>query len=114
MGVAYHANYLVWMEVGRTDLCKSLGFRYKDMEADGIFLAVAESHVRYLSAARYDDQISITTELGEANRRFVNFEYELTCEARRVALGQTRHIFLNREFRPTRLPDKYAPLFGLS
>jgi acyl-CoA thioester hydrolase len=114
MGVAYHANYLVWMEVARTDLCRSLGFIYKDMEAaDGILLAVTESHCRYLSAARYDDEVVIATSLANANRRFVTFEYEMTCAARRVALGQTRHIFLNKEFRPLRLPDKYAPLFGI-
>ncbi len=113
MGVAYHANYLIWMEVARTDLCRSLGFQYRDMEADGILLAVTETHCRYLRAARYDDEVSITTVLGDASRRFVTFDYEMNCDSHRVATGQTRHIFLNREFRPTRLPDKYAPLFGL-
>jgi len=113
MGVVYHANYVIWMEVGRTDLCRTLGFRYKDMEADGILLAVTETHCRYLSAARYDDEIDIVTTMPEANRRFVTFDYEMTCEGRKVATGQTRHIFLNRELRPTRLPDKYAPLFGI-
>jgi acyl-CoA thioester hydrolase len=115
MGVAYHANYLIWMEVARTELCESLGFRYKDMEeTDGIFLAVTEAHCRYLSAARYDEELSIGASLSEANRRFVSFDYEFTCDARRVAKGTTRHIFLNREFRPMRLPDKYAPLFGMA
>lgn len=114
MGVVYHANYLIWMEVARTDLCRSLGFDYKEMEsADGILLAVTEAHCRFLTAARYDDDIAVTAFLAEANRRFVTFDYELACGDRRVATGQTRHIFLNREFRPTRLPDKYAPLFGI-
>ena len=114
MGVAYHANYLIWMEVARTDLCRSLGFPYRDMEADGILLAVAEAHCRYLSAARYDDEIAISASLGEANRRFVAFDYEMACGTRKVATGQTRHIFLNKEFRPTRLSDRYAPLFGIA
>jgi acyl-CoA thioester hydrolase len=83
------------------------------MEGDGILLAVTESHCRYLSAARYDEEVSITTSMGEANRRFVTFDYEMACDCRKVATGQTRHIFLSRQFRPTRLPDKYAPLFGL-
>src|SRR5271165_820052 len=53
MGVVYHANYLIWMEVARTELCKRNGFRYRDMESgDGILLAVTEAHCRYLSAAR--------------------------------------------------------------
>ncbi len=114
MGVVYHANYLIWMEVARTDLCKSVGFRYKDMEAqDGVLLAVTETHCRYLSPARYDDEIDITAEISEANRRMVTFGYEIRCGERKVATGWTRHIFLNREMRPVRLPEKYSALFGL-
>jgi acyl-CoA thioester hydrolase len=114
MGVAYHANYIIWMEVARTDLCRALGFRYREMEAeDGILLAVTETHCRYLSAARYDDEVAVTANLADANRRFVTFAYEMQCGDRRVATGETKHIFLNRDFRPTRLPDKFAPLFGI-
>jgi acyl-CoA thioester hydrolase len=114
MGVTHHASYLIWMEVARTDLCRSMGFVYKEMEAtDGILLAVTESHCRYLNAARYDDEVEIATSLACANRRFVTFDYEMTCGDKRVATGQTKHIFLNREFRPVRLPEKYAPLFGI-
>jgi acyl-CoA thioester hydrolase len=115
MGVVYYANYLIWMEVARVEYCQSIGFRYKDMEKeDGILLAVAESHCRYLSPARYDDEVTIATTVPEANRRFVTFEYEMSCGGRRLATGQTRHIFLSREFRPVRLPEKYLALLGLS
>jgi len=114
MGVVYHANYLIWMEVARTELCRSLGFRYKDMEgSDGILLAVTEAQCRYLSAAKYDEEVAVQTTIADANRRFVTFEYEMACDGRRVATGRTRHIFLSREMRPVRLPDKYAPLFGI-
>lgn len=114
MGVAYHANYIIWMEVARTDLCRSLGFNYREMESrDGVLLAVTEAHCRYVSAARYDDEVEITAKLGEANRRFVTFDYEMTCAGRRVATGQTKHIYLSRDFRPMRLPDRFAPLFGI-
>jgi len=112
MGIVYHANYLPWMEVARTDLCKTLGFNYRDMEAnDGILLAVAEVHCRYLSPARYDEEISIAASISDSNRRLVTFDYGLSCGDRRIATGQTRHVFLNRDLRPTRLPDKYASLF---
>jgi acyl-CoA thioester hydrolase len=102
------------MEVARTDTCAAMGFRYTEMEKDGILLAVTEAHCRYLSAAKYDEEISITAILAEANRRFVTFDYEITCQGRKVATGQTRHIFLSPELRPTRLPDKYAPMFGIA
>jgi acyl-CoA thioester hydrolase len=115
MGVVYYANYLVWMEVARVEYCKSIGFRYKDMELDdGILLAVAESHCRYLSPARFDEDVTVVTTIREANRRVVTFDYEMSCGERRLAVGQTKHIFLNREFRPVSLPAKYKPFFGLS
>jgi len=115
MGIVYYANYLIWMEVARVDYCRSIGFHYKDMELDdGVLLAVAESHCRYVSPARFDEEILIATSVTDVNRRFVSFAYEMTCGRRRVAIGQTRHVFLNRALRPVRLPEKYATLFGLS
>jgi acyl-CoA thioester hydrolase len=114
MGIVYYANYLVWMEVARVDFCRAIGFHYKDMELDdGVLLAVAESHCRYLSPARFDEEITIMTTVPDVNRRLVSFNYEMTCEGRKVATGQTRHIFLSRQLRPMRLPDKYATLFGI-
>jgi acyl-CoA thioester hydrolase len=114
MGIVYYANYLVWMEVARVDFCRAIGFHYKDMELDdGVLLAVAESHCRYASPARFDEEITIATTIPNVNRRLVSFNYEMTCEGRKVATGQTRHIFLSRQLRPMRLPDKYAALFGI-
>ena len=114
MGVVYYANYLVWMEVARVDFCKAIGFRYKDMEVDdGIFLAVAESHCRHLSPAKFDDQVTILTTVTEKHRRMVTFSYEMACDGRAIATGWTKHIFLDRSLRPVRLPEKYVTLFGL-
>jgi acyl-CoA thioester hydrolase len=117
MGVVYYANYLVWMEVGRVELCKSLGFNYRDMEADdGILLAVAEAKCRYRSPARFDDEVVIAASIEEANTRMVTFAYSMSCAAdgRELAAGSTRHIFVDREMRRTRLPEKYHAMFGLA
>ena len=115
MGVVYYANYLVWMEVARVEFCKAIGFSYKEMERDdGIFLAVAESHCRYVSPARFDDEVTVATSVPSANRRLVTFDYEMTCGDRRLAVGRTRHVFLGRDFRPVCLPAKYTEMFGLS
>jgi len=114
MGVVYYANYLVWMEVGRVELCRACGFNYHDMERDdGILLAVAEANCRYASPARYDDEVWIRTEIGHANHRMVTFAYEMRVADRKVATGFSRHIFLAKDFRPTRLPEKYLRLFGI-
>ncbi len=62
MGVVYYSNYLIWMEVGRVEYCKSVGVRYRDMEdADGVLLAVVEAHCRYVSPARYDEEVVVRT-----------------------------------------------------
>ncbi len=115
MGIVYYANYLVWMEVARVEYCRAVGFHYKDMEReDEVLLAVAESHCRYVNPARFDEEICIATTVSDVNRRFVTFEYEMTCNERRIAKGYTRHVFLNRQLRPTRLPDKYAGMFGIA
>ncbi len=117
MGVVYYANYLVWMEVGRTELCKACGFNYKDMEReDGIFMVVAEAHCRYSGAARYDDEVIVKSWIGEANHRTVRFEYELrrAADDRVLATGYTRHLYTSREMRRVTLPPRYFQLFGIS
>ena len=116
MGVVYYANYLVWMEVGRVELCKACGFNYRDMEReDGIFLAVAEAACRYRSPARFDDEVIIKAWIEEASTRIVIFHYEMRVaeDDRLLATGHTRHVFVNRDMHRAQLPLKYHTMFGL-
>ncbi len=116
MGVVYYANYLVWMEVARVELCKSLGFRYRDMEIDdGVLLAVVEAQCRYLYPARFDEEVIVETRVAAANPRLVSFGYEMRLAdgGRKLATGSTRQIFCNREMKPVRLPQKYRAAFGI-
>jgi acyl-CoA thioester hydrolase len=115
MGVVYYANYLVWMEVGRVEYCKAAGFEYKEMELeDGVYLAVAEACCRYASPARFDDEVIIRTWVEGANPRMVRFAYEmrLALDGRKLATGETKHIFLGRDLRPCRMPEKYRGKFS--
>src|SRR5215471_1410286 len=78
MGVVYYANYLVWMEVARVELCKVCGFNYRDMERDdGILLAVAEANCRYTAPARFDDDVIVKAWISDAGTRMVTFSYEM-------------------------------------
>jgi acyl-CoA thioester hydrolase len=122
MGVVYHANYLIWMEVARVDYCQAAGFRYKDLEGEhGVLLAVTEATCRYLSPARYDDEVEILTTLSRATHRAITFHYEMRSvmpagrdeKVRRIATGHTSHIFLNREMRPTSLPARFRRLLSM-
>jgi acyl-CoA thioester hydrolase len=115
MGIVHHANYYVWMEVARVDLCQALGFRYRDMEFNhGVLLAVVESRCRYASSARFDDEVVIKTRMSNASARMITFLYDMSVDGRPIASGETRHIFLNRKLKPTHVPTQYRIFFGLS
>jgi acyl-CoA thioester hydrolase len=117
MGVVYHANYLVWMEMGRVELCRELGIRYRDMEQeDGVLLAVAAASCRYLFPARYDDEILVRTAVARATTRLLEFSYEVreSVADRVLATGVTTHIFCGPDLRPCKLPEKYREAFGVS
>lgn len=111
-GVAYHANYLVWMEVARTDLLASVGFPYRALEEAGVFFAVVEASCRYHGAARYDDEVRIATRVRNLRSRSVVFEYELTVTGEPVASGSTTLVALDRQRRPRRIPAEIARALG--
>jgi acyl-CoA thioester hydrolase len=116
MGVVYHANYLVWMEVGRVEYWRAAGLRYRDMEReDGVLLVVAEANCRYRSPAVYDEEVIIRTRVAEASARLVRFEYELVSadDGRRLATGYTKHVFCDRDKRPAKCPAKYHATLGI-
>ena len=109
MGVAYHANYLVWFELGRTELMRGLGCPYGTLEErDGIYFPVIEAGAKYHAAARYDDLLSVDTELASVGGVRVRFEYRLTREneTRPLATGFTVHAAVNREGQPMKLPGE--------
>jgi acyl-CoA thioester hydrolase len=78
MGVAYHANYLIWCEIGRTDFIRKAGMSYAQMERDGLGLAVADATLRYHASATYDDLVIIETSLTDVKSRAITFHYTIT------------------------------------
>jgi acyl-CoA thioester hydrolase len=123
MGVVYHANYLIWCEIGRTELMRSLGYAYADVEATGIKLAVAEASVRYGQAASYDDAIVVRTRIVAAQSRTITFAYEVLREAHggastarldppeRLATAITKLIAIDDGGAPRRLPGELLEVF---
>ncbi len=116
MGVVYHANYLIWMEVGRVEYCRASGFRYRDLEAEGVLLAVVEANCRYLAPALYDDEIVVRTVIEEASPRVVRFGYEIlnAQDGRLLAEGFTRHVFCGRDRRAAKLPKQFHHVFCIN
>ena len=114
MGVVYHANYLIWMEVGRVELMRQLGFDYKLMESeDNCFIAVVEANCRYKAPARYDDVILVATQLAGVRGSVVKFRYQILREtdSKLLAEGETTHVVTNRNLQKCPLPEKYAEAF---
>lgn len=114
MGVVYHANYFVWFEIGRAELCRAYGFAYRDMERhDGLHIIVAEARCRFKAPARYDDEIEVRTCLRGVKKRVLIFAYEVyrRHDAQLLAVGETTHVVTDRQGRPSALPEKYATLF---
>lgn len=100
MGIAHHANYLAWFEIGRTDLCRTAGISYREIEEQGYLLVVAEVSCRYRAPFRYDDEVLIQTRVGEAGTRTMMFAYSLLSEDGQVrASGTSRHVWVDRTSR---------------
>ena len=117
MGVVYHANFVIWFEVGRVELLRQLGFRYRDMERnDDCHIAVVDVRCRYKAPARYDDEIVIRTELKNVRESLLHFGYEIVRadDGALLAEGETTHIVVNRNFERTTLPEKYSRILGIT
>lgn len=119
MGIVYHANYLPWFEIARTDLLKHHGLPYRDLEAEGFFLPVLEVNVRYLKSARYDDAITVIAKMEEKPSLRLRITYEVrrtletpppgdSNESELLATGWTTHAFIDRQSRPVRPPARFV------
>jgi len=109
MGVVYHANYLVWCEVGRVEFMRTLGRDYASLEEQGTGLAVTEARVRYLAPARFDDPIRVVTSLTGVRSRAVSFDYEITHAESgvRLATAHTDLVSIDREGRLMAIPAEF-------
>ncbi|HEU4452147.1 MAG TPA: thioesterase family protein [Longimicrobiaceae bacterium] len=110
MGVVYHANYLVWCEVGRTELIRQRFASYAEVERAGVLLAVSEASLRFHAAARYDDMIRVETTVREVRSRTVTFDYLVSRlppdgPPERLVTATTTLIALDRDSRPRTLPS---------
>ena len=108
MKVVHHRNYLVWCELGRTDLIRRLGTSYADIEKQGILLAVVEANLRYHAPARYDDRIRVTTTLREARSRSVTFDYtiENADTGEKLVTARTMLASINGEGKLVSMPGE--------
>jgi acyl-CoA thioester hydrolase len=114
MGVVYHANYFIWFEIGRTDLLRSLGWSYREMEEDGVSLPVIEAQCRYHRSAKYDDELEVRAEGRMLSPVRMEFTYQVVRREDQAvaASGRTVHAALDRAGRPCRLPERIRQVYA--
>ena len=106
MGIVYHANYLVYFDAGRTEYLRAAGSDYARLERDGFRLVVADTGLRFLKPARFDEQLRLEVTLAELRRVSLVFQYTLRDAAGAVLVtGHTRLGCLDTSFRPVSLPE---------
>jgi acyl-CoA thioester hydrolase len=115
MGVVYHANYLIWFEVGRVEFIRQLGMDYKTMEQnEDAMIAVVEANARYKAPARYDEELIVRTSLAGVRGPIVRFRYTVVRAEDDAVLceGETTHIVVGRDMKRREMPARYAELFA--
>lgn len=96
MGIVYYGNYATYLEQGRTEWLRDIGFSYKWMEDNGIHLPVVELSVKYKAPARYDDVLTVTTTLKKIPTYSIEFTYEIhNQEGQLLITGETSLVFVN-------------------
>lgn len=114
MGVVYHAEYLVWCEMGRTEFIRERGLSYAEMERRGTLLAVADARIRYHAPARYDDLVRVETTLTRLGSRAITFQYLVrnAATSERLATAETTLVALDRGGRATTIPQDIRDLLA--
>ncbi|HVF47038.1 MAG TPA: thioesterase family protein [Pyrinomonadaceae bacterium] len=110
MGIVHNSNYLVWFEIGRSELCRDKGFSYKEMEdEENALMVVAESYCRYKSPAYYEDVLTIRTQVGELRSRSLRFMYEVyrASDDTLIAEGETLHLVTDKDKKVRKIPEIY-------
>jgi acyl-CoA thioester hydrolase len=112
MGVVYHANYLIWLDMARTEHLRDAGMSYRELEEQGVYLAVTEARLRFRRAARYDDLVRVRCWVREIGSRGVTFGYavERAGSDDLLATGLTTLLALDRQHALTRLPEHVSGL----
>ncbi len=116
MGVVYHAWYLVWCDVARTEHLRRTGMTYADLERRGIRLAVGEARVRYRQPAKYDDLIQVRCWVRDLASRRIIFGYAIddSASGRLLATAETSLMVLDQDFNWNRLPADVAQLLPVA
>ncbi len=108
MGVVHHANYIRWFETGRVEFLRALGITLSEMMSDNILFPITEIRAKYLSPARFDEELEIETTAVALTKVKMEFEYKIKRSEKILVEGFSRNVFTDMTTgKITRLPEKY-------
>ena len=107
MQVVHHTAYLVWFEVARTELLRSLGMPYTEIQKRGFYIPVVEAFASYSAPARYDDEVEVRIWPTKIGRSSIRLDYEVLMLPGKEVLctGHTVHVLVGRDGRPKEIPE---------
>jgi acyl-CoA thioester hydrolase len=114
MQIVHHANYIVWMEEGRSEFMRASGADYAEVERGGHSLAVTGVQIRYLAPAHYGERVTVRTWIEELRSRTLKFGYEIINANNGTLLvtGQSEHVCMDRQGRLLRIPEVIRALLA--
>jgi acyl-CoA thioester hydrolase len=107
MRVVHHTEYFVWFEVARTELLRTVGLPYTEIQRRGFHTPLVEAFANYRAPARYDDEVEVRIWAGKMGRSSIRLEYEVTKLPDKEVLctGHTVHVLIGGDGKPKRIPD---------
>lgn len=109
MGIVYHANYLIWFEIGRTKFIEQLGFQYAEMEKSNIVSPVIDIQISYKRPATYGDTVTVYTWLEKYNGIRAIYAYRIeNDQGETLVTGTSEHVIVDKDtFRPLQLRKEH-------
>jgi len=113
MGIVHHSNYPVWFEAGRTGFFKGIGIWYSKIEEKGILLPLTDLRCKYISPAKYEDEIVVKTKLEKMSCVRLAFNYEVLNKDSGIliAKGETSHAWTDKSLNPQNIQKKMPELY---
>lgn len=113
MGIAHHSNYPIWYEVARTDLIKMMGMSYTEMEQQGLILPLIELQSKYISAAYYEDRLTVEAAIKSMSGVKMEIEYAVFREEDEtpINVGKTVHALVGKNLKPVNVKKEYPELY---
>lgn len=116
MGIVHHSNFVVWFELGRTDLLRKQGMSYHEVEGRlGLLLPVIHLDVDYHQPARYGDDIVVRTRIAKLTGVRIQFAYEVyrRGEGNPLVTGSTHHAWVDKNMKPVRVDRRFPELYQM-